>query len=90
MIIDGYADFRSLLMHHVTTLWPDAIISTFDPIMAGQLPEAFSGAGNDIILLGSHQGDIEPLPPLACSWVDSVVRVICRAARARWRRYRIL
>jgi len=64
MIIDGYADFRSLLMHHVTTLWPDAIISTFDPVLAGQLPEAFSGAGNDIILLGSHQGDIDPLKTL--------------------------
>ena len=25
MIIDGHAEFRSLLMHHVTTHWPDAI-----------------------------------------------------------------
>ena len=64
MIIDGHADFRSALMHHVTTLWPDAIISAFDPIIAGPLPEEFSGAGNDIILLGSHQGDVDPLRTL--------------------------
>jgi hypothetical protein len=30
MIIDGQADFRSLLTHHLTTHWPDALISEFD------------------------------------------------------------
>ena len=59
MIIDGQADFRTLLMHHVTTHWPDAIISAYDPVEAGKLPEEFSGAGNDIILLGSDHGDDE-------------------------------
>ena len=57
MIIDGEADFRSLLMHHVTTHWPDAIISAYDPIEAGNLPDEFSGAGNDIVLLGSALGE---------------------------------
>ena len=57
MIIDEQADFRSLLMHHVTTHWPDAIISAYDPTVAGHLPTEFSGAGNDLILLGSRQGD---------------------------------
>ena len=65
MIIDGQAAFRSLLMHHVTTHWPDAIISAYDPIVAGQLPEEFSGAGNDIILLGNEQGDVDPYDTLA-------------------------
>ena len=59
MIIDGQADFRSLLMHHVTTHWPDAIISAYDPTTAGHLPTEFSGAGNDLILLGSELGDRE-------------------------------
>ncbi len=59
MIIDEQADFRSLLMHHVTTHWPDAIISAYDPALAGHLPDEFSGAGNDMILLGSEQGDRE-------------------------------
>ena len=57
MIIDGQADFRTLLMHHVTTNWPDAIITAYDPIGAGHLPDEFSGAGNDIVLLGSEHGD---------------------------------
>jgi hypothetical protein len=57
MIIDGQAAFRSLLMHHVSTHWPDAIITDFDPIVGGHLPEEFSGAGNDIILLGNELGD---------------------------------
>ena len=61
MIIDGHADFRSLLMHHVTTHWPDAIISAYDPTAAGHLPEEFSGAGNDIVLLGNEQGERDPL-----------------------------
>jgi len=61
MIIDGVADFRSLLTHHVTTHWPDAIISAYDPTTTGHLPNEFSGAGNDVILLGENQGDRDPL-----------------------------
>jgi serine/threonine protein kinase len=57
MIIDEQADFRSLLMHHVTTHWSDAIISAYDPTSAGHLPDEFSGAGNDLILLGSCHGE---------------------------------
>ena len=57
MIIDEQADFRSLLMHHVTTHWPDAIISAYDPVAAGNLPDEFGGAGNDIILLGCMHGE---------------------------------
>jgi serine/threonine protein kinase len=57
MIIDEQAQFRTLLMHHVTTHWPDAIISAYDPTEAGHLPDEFSGAGNDLILLGSSHGE---------------------------------
>jgi len=57
MIIDGQAAFRSLISHHVTTHWPDAIVSEYDPIVAGDLPEEFSGAGNDIVLLGDELGN---------------------------------
>ena len=64
MIIDGQAAFRSLLMHHVTTCWDDAIISAYDPVTAGNLPEEFSGAGNDLILLGNEQGDRDPVRTL--------------------------
>ena len=64
MIIDGHADFRSLLMHHLMTHWPDAIISDFDPRSAGHLPDEFSGAGNDLVLLGDDQGDRDALDTL--------------------------
>ncbi|MDX1500101.1 MAG: hypothetical protein R3176_09400, partial [Woeseiaceae bacterium] len=64
MIIDGQADFRRLLLHHVTTHWPDAEVSTFDPLTAGHLPDEFSGAGNDVVLLGDALGDREGLDVL--------------------------
>lgn len=64
MIIDGQAEFRTLLMHHVTTHWPDAIISAYDPTSAGHLPDGFSGAGNDVVLLGDNQGNRSGLETL--------------------------
>jgi len=57
IIIDAQADFRSLLAHHVTSHWPDAIITGYDPTDAGHLPDEFSGAGNDLILLGNRHGE---------------------------------
>jgi serine/threonine protein kinase len=57
LIIDGQAEFRSLLSHHLSTHWPDAEISEFDPVANGHLPDEFSGAGNDVILLGNQLGD---------------------------------
>ena len=36
--------------------WPDAVIREYDPQLSGRLPEAFSGAGNDVILLGHPCG----------------------------------
>jgi serine/threonine protein kinase len=64
MIIDGQRDFRSLMAHHVSTHWPDAIITEFDPTTAGHLPIEFSGAGNDIILLGNELGERDGLDVL--------------------------
>lgn len=57
MIIDGEADFRRLLTYHVVTHWPDAIVTAYDPTDAGHLPDEFSGAGNDLILLGNQHGE---------------------------------
>jgi tRNA A-37 threonylcarbamoyl transferase component Bud32 len=64
MIIDGHADFRSLLSHHVSTHWPEAIITEYDPVTSGNLPDIFSGAGNDLILLGDQQGDRDAMHTL--------------------------
>ncbi|MGB5720742.1 MAG: serine/threonine-protein kinase [Woeseiaceae bacterium] len=57
MIIDAQADFRRLLAHHVTSHWPDAIITDYDPSIAGHLPDEFSGAGNDLLLVGDRHGE---------------------------------
>lgn len=56
LIIDDHADYRRLLSHHVSTRWPDAAIREYDPVISGRLPEAFSGAGNDIVLIGHPCG----------------------------------
>ena len=57
MIIDGQAEFRSLLSHHISIHWPDSTISEYDPVANGHLSDEFSGAGNDVILLGNQLGE---------------------------------
>ena len=91
MIIDAVADFRSLLMHHVTTHWPDAVISEYDPVQSGNLPDEFSGAGNDIILLGNEVGGrggldtlkrfmkVKNFPPVVFFGEESEERAISKA-----------
>ena len=56
MIIDGQPEFRRLLEHHVSTIWHDARFTPYDPLVSGQLPEGFAGAGHDIVLLGDQAG----------------------------------
>ena len=56
LIIDDHADYRRLLTHHVAARWPDAVIREYDPVLSGRLPEAFAGAGNDVVLLGHPCG----------------------------------
>jgi FixJ family two-component response regulator len=60
-VIDAEAEYRTLLRHHVTTHWADAMVKEYDPVASGRLPEGFSGAGNDIILLGEPGGDADAL-----------------------------
>ena len=55
-IIEDQADYRALLSHHVSSHWIDAVVKTYDPVSSGRLPEHFSGAGNDIVLLGHPAG----------------------------------
>jgi DNA-binding NtrC family response regulator len=55
-IIDDSAEYRALLGHHITTHWPDARVREYDPLHSGRLPDSFSGAGNDLVLLGHPAG----------------------------------
>ncbi len=56
-VIDDSADYRALIGHHITTHWVDAVVREYDPIFSGRLPESFSGAGNDLVLLGHPAGE---------------------------------
>lgn len=60
-IIDDDPQYRALLRHHVTSRWPDATVRDYDPLSSGRLPESFSGAGNDILLLGDPAGGEDAL-----------------------------
>ena len=54
MIIDGQAEFRSLLMHHISTHWNDAIISEYDPVASGYLPDEFTGRSLRTVAIGQN------------------------------------
>jgi serine/threonine protein kinase len=56
-LIDSEADYRSLLTHHLTAHWTNAKVTAFDPSTSGRLPDSFSGAGHDLILLGHPLGE---------------------------------
>lgn len=56
LIIDDHPDYRRLVSHHVSARWPDAVIREYDPLVSGRLPDAFAGAGNDVVLLGHPCG----------------------------------
>ena len=60
-IIDDSPEYRALLSHHVATHWPDAAVKQYDPLESGRLPDDFSGAGNDLILLGHPVGETDAL-----------------------------
>jgi len=64
MIIDAHPEFRSLLMHHITTVWHDADITEYDPHVSGPLSDTFGGASNDVVLIGHRLGSMDGLEAL--------------------------
>ncbi len=60
-VIDDDPRYRALLGHHVTSHWPDARVGDYDPGNAGRLPDGFSGAGYDMVLLGCPVGGEDAL-----------------------------
>ena len=57
LIIDDHAEYRRLLSYHIAARWPEAIIREYDPLQSGRLPDAFSGAGNDVFIARSLAGE---------------------------------
>ena len=64
MIIDAHPEFRTLLMHHITTVWRDAVITEYDPHVSGALSDTFGGASHDVVLLGHRLGSMDGLEAL--------------------------
>jgi DNA-binding response OmpR family regulator len=56
LVIDDHPEYRRGLAGHVAVRWPDAVVREYDPLTAGPLPDTFSGAGNDLVLLGHPCG----------------------------------
>jgi serine/threonine protein kinase len=56
-IIDTNPDYRSLMAHHITTRWETARVIEYDPQKSGRLPDDYSGAGNDLIILADPLGE---------------------------------
>ena len=56
-VIDVHDDYRKLLNYHLSAHWPNSKVQLYDPDEFGRLPADFSGAGNDIVLLGDTVDD---------------------------------
>jgi serine/threonine protein kinase len=65
LVIDPNQDYRSLLAHHLTTRWPDARVTEYDPVESGRLQDGFAGAGNDLVILAHPLGEASGLDWLA-------------------------
>ena len=70
MTIDDDADYRVLLSHHLSTHWPQADVRLYDPGESGRLPEDFSGASCDVVILGDRAGGED-----AIDWLKQFRRV---------------
>jgi serine/threonine protein kinase len=66
LIIEPSSEYRALLSHHLTTRWPDAAVMEYDPVAAGKLAPEFSGAGNDLVILGDPLGEDSGIGWLRC------------------------
>jgi serine/threonine-protein kinase PpkA len=52
IIIEANDDYRMLFAQHLNTRWTNIKITEYDPVESGVLSEEFSGAGNDLVILG--------------------------------------
>ncbi|MEQ1579294.1 MAG: serine/threonine-protein kinase [Steroidobacteraceae bacterium] len=51
LTITDHPEFASLLEHHVTTVWSDAELRTYEAASLGMLPDGFTAAGYGVVLL---------------------------------------
>ncbi len=58
LVIESSRDYRALISNHISVRWRDAKITEYDPAESGRFSESFSGASNDLVILG------DPLQPV--------------------------
>ncbi len=58
LVIESSKDYRALISKHISVRWRDAKVTAYDPAESGRFSESFSGAGNDLVILG------DPLQPV--------------------------
>ena len=51
LLVDDDPRFRALLRHHLTCIWPEAQIDSYDPVARGPVPEGFLAQAYDVVLL---------------------------------------
>ena len=61
LVVDPDPDYRSLVTHHLTTRWPDARVTEYDPVESGRLQDGFAGAGNDLVIIAHPLGEYSGL-----------------------------
>ncbi|MBT8422858.1 MAG: response regulator, partial [Gammaproteobacteria bacterium] len=57
LVIESSKDYRALIAHHIGARWRDAKVTEYDPAESGRFSENFSGANNDLVILGDPLGD---------------------------------
>ena len=65
LVIEAAKDYRSLIAHHISARWRDAKVTAYDPAESGRFSENFTGANNDLVILGDPLGDESGLDWLA-------------------------
>ncbi len=58
LVIESSKDYRALISNHIGVRWRDAKVTEYDPAESGRFSDNFSGAGNDLVILG------DPLQPV--------------------------
>lgn len=58
LVIESSKDYRALISNHISVRWRDARVTEYDPAESGRFSENFSGAGNDLVIIG------DPLSPV--------------------------
>lgn len=70
LVIESSKDYRALLTQHISVRWRDAKVTEYDPATSGRLSDDFSGAANNMVILGDPLGEESGI-----DWLEQFVKV---------------